>query len=144
MNEEDTRKFREALEKIGFMEHINSELFETLTTVFHRRDYEKDEVIMKKDETGDTFSIISRGKASVSAEDAEGQVKKTGQMVEGDFFGEIALIAGGGRTASIIAAEKVETFFIQKHDLQTNMMTIPEIRKKILKEARVRITNQER
>ncbi len=142
MNEEDAGQLREAFEKIGFMEHMDSELFTMLTTLFQKRTYEKDDIIIKKDETGDSFSIISRGKAFVSVEDEEGRVKKTAQMGEGDFFGEIALIAGGGRTASITAAEKVETFFIQKNDLQTRLMTIPGIRKKILQAARVRIQNQ--
>jgi CRP-like cAMP-binding protein len=143
MNEEDTGQLREAFEKIGFMEHMDSELFTVLTTLFQKRTYEKDEIIIKKDETGNSFSIITRGKASVSVEDEEGRVKKTGLMGEGDFFGEIALIAGGGRTASITAAEKVETFFIRKNDLQSYLMTIPEIRKKILLAARTRVQNQE-
>jgi len=142
MNEEDTRHFREALGKTGFMEHMDSELFHVFTTIFHKKTYKKGEIIIKKDESGDSFSIIFRGRASVSVEDAEGRVIKTGEMGEGDFFGEIALVAGGGRTASITAAEKVETFFTGKQELQTHLMSVPGIRKKILQAARLRVHNE--
>jgi CRP-like cAMP-binding protein len=54
--------------------------------------------IVKEGESGDTFFVILEGQAKV--QNPKGRV--VNRLVPGDFFGEISLLDGGARTASVV------------------------------------------
>ncbi|MFL6540411.1 MAG: ATP-binding cassette domain-containing protein [Chthoniobacterales bacterium] len=64
------------------------------------------EAIIRQGEVGDKFYIIDSGEVEVS--DAHVALK------EGDFFGEVALLTGAPRNATVIAREKVEVLTLAK------------------------------
>jgi CRP/FNR family transcriptional regulator, cyclic AMP receptor protein len=63
--------------------------------------------IVRKGQRGETFYVVLDGEASVSL--PKGRSAKIGA---GDFFGELALLDGGPRTATIIAKTPVLTMAI--------------------------------
>jgi Fe-S-cluster-containing hydrogenase component 2/CRP-like cAMP-binding protein/thioredoxin reductase len=64
----------------------------------------KGEVIFKKYDYTNTFFSIIQGSVSIEIEDKEGQIKHIKSNV-GSFFGEMGLLSGRRRTATIIANE---------------------------------------
>lgn len=66
-------------------------------TSFHEREF-----IVKQDEAGGTFYVILEGEAKVLRNG-----RQIGVLAPGDFFGEIALLDGGPRSADVIAATPV-------------------------------------
>ena len=61
------------------------------------------ETIIREGEAGESMFFIVRGRLRVFRMDADGKPLQVGEMGKGDFFGEISLLRGGNRSASVIA-----------------------------------------
>jgi CRP-like cAMP-binding protein len=99
-----TAQFRDLLrDKVLFAEFNNAEMEEFLDLLEEER-YAAGDLIVKQDDQGDSMYILVSGLAKV-------QHQKNGRQIElatlqaGDFFGEIALIDEGPRSASVLALE---------------------------------------
>ncbi len=66
------------------------------------RRFEAGDRIIQQGEPGDSFYVICEGRASVLRED-DGLAHPVAALEAGEFFGEVALLAGGPRTASVYA-----------------------------------------
>jgi CRP-like cAMP-binding protein len=78
-----------------------------------REFFEQDEVIVRQGEIGDKFYVISAGTVEVSG--IKDGVPFGGiTLGPGNFFGEVALITGGVRNATVTARSPVETFTLAK------------------------------
>ena len=80
--------------------------------------YPADTVLCREDEFGDTFYLIVDGKACVSKYlDEENPRRVLHWLGPGDFFGEIALIQGGTRTASVDADGPITVLEVHRDSL---------------------------
>lgn len=70
--------------------------------------YGAGDVIIKQGDVGDEFFMIQSGSCSVTQEVA-GKSGEVAQLGEGDFFGEIALLTGDKRKATVTATSDVKT-----------------------------------
>ncbi|MCZ4500220.1 MAG: Crp/Fnr family transcriptional regulator [Marmoricola sp.] len=75
---------------------------------------------------GREFVVIAEGSATV----LHGE-KPVATLAAGDFFGEIALMTGRPRTASVVAQTDVRALVIEVHAFLTLMESAPEIRAKV-------------
>ncbi len=84
-------------------------------------------VLAQQGKTGWEFIFIVDGKA---------RVEKNGKVIRrlsgGDFFGEIALIDGKPRTASVTAEADMTVLIVHKTSFNHLLDTIPGLQKKIL------------
>jgi CRP-like cAMP-binding protein len=70
-------------------------------------------VVVRQGSAAETFYVIKSGRLEVEiAEGAESRSVRF--MGEGDFFGEIALVKGGPRTATVTAREPSELLSLRK------------------------------
>jgi CRP/FNR family transcriptional regulator, cyclic AMP receptor protein len=76
---------------------------------------------------GREFFVLIDGAADVRRKG-----RKINTMKAGDFFGEIALITGSPRTATVTATEPVRTLVLTQRDFRTLMRREPEIQFKVL------------
>jgi CRP-like cAMP-binding protein len=81
---------------------------ETRQTPWRPVAFEPGEVVIRAGEPADAFYVIVRGRAGVAGE----HLSRT--LREGDYFGEIALIDGGPRSATVIAVDELRTLRIPK------------------------------
>ena len=65
--------------------------------------YARNELIIREGEAGDSFFIIEQGEVEVFVSSPRGKKKSLTILSVGDFFGEIALLTGERRTASVQA-----------------------------------------
>lgn len=72
------------------------------TTIFHRED------------PGTTLHIITSGLVKLVLASPEGREVTVGVLDAGDFFGELALLDGGSRSASAVALEATETLTLDR------------------------------
>ncbi len=77
--------------------------------------YRVGDAIVRQGEPGDTFYVISRGRVGVVVETAEGP-EEVAELIEGDYFGEIALLRGTTRTATCVAHTDVEVLALSRSD----------------------------
>lgn len=89
-----------------------------LAGVAEIRSYPAGTVLCREAEFGDTFFLIVEGRACVSKYlDEENPRRVLHSLGPGDFFGEIALIQGGTRTATVDAEDPITVLEIQRDSL---------------------------
>ncbi len=81
---------------------LSHEAFIELVERCPLRRFEAGDTIIQQGEPGDSFYVICEGRASVLRED-DGLAHPVAALEAGEFFGEVALLAGGPRTASVYA-----------------------------------------
>lgn len=78
--------------------------------------YKKREVVFRRGDLGTQMYIIVRGAVSLTTDSEEGKELTFGLLGPGDIFGEIAMLDGGERTATVKAIEPTELLVIEKRD----------------------------
>ena len=79
-----------------------------------KRRYAAGETVIREGEPGEEFFLISDGEVDVVRADHE-----VARLGRGDFFGEVALISGEPRNATVLATEALDTFVLGKRDFQS-------------------------
>jgi CRP-like cAMP-binding protein len=89
----------EAVKQVPLFANLSSSEVEQVRSVFKERRFAEGEVVTKEGSGGAAFFLIESGEASVSVRGTP-----RGSLGAGDYFGEIALIDGGERAATVTAA----------------------------------------
>lgn len=89
--------------------------------------YRQGETIVGADQPGGTFYVILEGEAKV----VRGS-RTIARLAPGEFFGEISLLDGGPRTASVVAGTPVAAIRIFKRSFDTLVSREPAVAAKIL------------
>lgn len=105
-----------------------AELSEYLTI----HDYPKSAVIFRSGDPGDSMYLIDIGKVTISITDADGHVVTLAELGSGDFFGEMAMLDGQGRSASATAAENARLAKLTRDDFLAFMKSDPRITLELL------------
>lgn len=86
--------------------------------------------VVTEGETGDAFYILRSGHAEVVK---EGQGVLLNKLETGDFFGELALLKGEPRKATVRTTEKSTLFRLSKEDFDHLISEYPKIKEAILR-----------
>jgi len=78
-----------------------------------KRRYADGEAVIREGEVGEEFFLISDGTVEVFREDHE-----VARLGAGDFFGEVALISGEPRNATIVADGALDAYVLGKDNFQ--------------------------
>lgn len=105
---------------------------------FTRSVYSKDDLVIRQGEEGDTFYMVKSGRLEVFREE-DGERKKLAELGPGDFFGEIALLKGEKRTASVRALERAELVCLGKDAFRDILTRYPDVKERIERKAESRM-----
>ena len=94
------------------------------------KEYAAGEAIIREGETGDAFYILRSGRAEVIKE-SDGQ-KVLNRLKAGDSFGELALLTGQARAASIITKEPSSVFRLEKSEFERIVAASPKFKDAIV------------
>ncbi len=108
-----TVKSVEFLQKCPIFAQQPVAMLAEFAALMKREAFDSGEVIIRQGEVGDKFYIIESGVVDVSGE-KDGVPFKGVTLAPGDFFGEVALLTGAPRNATVIAREPVEVFTLAK------------------------------
>ncbi|TNJ66870.1 ATP-binding cassette domain-containing protein [Paenibacillus hemerocallicola] len=92
------------LAKLPFFEGIELPLLRDIATLFSTETCQEGDAIVREGEEGNKFYIIVRGKFEIMKQLAGEGEKRVAVLQDGDHFGEIALLKGIPRTATVRAA----------------------------------------
>jgi len=101
--------------------------------------YSKDETIFREDDPGSAMFVILTGKVKVVRTSNDGREVILTILSQYDFFGEMALLDGLSRSASVIATEESELFIIQREEFLNLLKLHPEISINLLQELTQRL-----
>ena len=105
-----------------------------LTRIAHamqRHEFEAQEFIVSQGEEGSSLFVVQEGLVSVLVKDGNGQLKWVAHVPPGGFFGEMALLTGESRTASVRAETPVVCYEINKEILMPIFQENPELLEKV-------------
>jgi len=110
-----------------------------IATKMVSREYEKGQIILLEESMGETFFIITRGTVKVTRLSDDGREVILAILGESDFFGEMSLLDGEGRSANIVANENAEVMTLSRRDFLECLESYPKIAIALLEELAVRL-----
>lgn len=87
---------------------------ETVSRRLQRRTYRRGTVIFHQGDPGDALHVIASGAVKIVLASPEGEEAIIATLRPGDFFGELALLDGGARSATATAIEATETLVLDR------------------------------
>ncbi|MGH3003344.1 MAG: cyclic nucleotide-binding domain-containing protein [Gaiellaceae bacterium] len=93
------------LKKVPLFQGLSDREFRSLSSTFTERTFSAGQELTAEGSGGAGFFVIESGEAKVTV---DGQNRRT--LGPGDYFGEVALIDGGTRTATITATRDGKSY----------------------------------
>lgn len=115
---------------------------ETLTKVAKSgvlKSFKKNNIILSEEDPGSALFVIEEGKVKVSRSSNDGKEVILAIINESDFFGEMALLDGMVRSATVTALEDSKLFMIQRNEFLELLKNYPEVSIALLTELTKRL-----
>ncbi len=119
-----------ALRQIDLLAVLENAELHALAEHVGTRLYGRGEVLARQGEAGDTFFIIRSGRVRIDVDDVLGDtmaVVTVNHLGPGDFFGEMALLTGAARGATVTAEEDTEILLVARQDIAPLLQANPEL-----------------
>jgi hypothetical protein len=134
MTGDEAKQLQAVFQELGFMNNIKPEVFKELSQRFNKITFERGDSVLKQGRSGGAFFILARGTISIWADKGSDKIQ-VASIKPTTYFGEIALLEGSERIATLIAEDNVEVFSLGKKDFFEILFSIPQIKNKIEKTA---------
>jgi cAMP-dependent protein kinase regulator len=117
--------------KSPLFEVLNSEERGALIREMDLEQHEEGDIIISEGDVGSSMYVIAAGEVKVYTRAAGGSGASVylAKLGEGDFFGEVSVLTGKPRTATITASQRTELLRLDKEKLDTVLARYPGIRK---------------
>ena len=102
------------LQKTTIFKNVTDEVLADVAIKASTRKLVKDEVLMRKGETGDSLFMIHDGWVKIVTEDSKGDELILNKCGPGETIGEMALLDGIPRSATVIAISDAEVLELKK------------------------------
>lgn len=112
----DLKETVQVLKRAPLFQTLNNRQLERLARRFVERTYEAGDTIVTQGKGGEGFFVITSGAADVIRKRPDGSEVVVNELEEADFFGELALLDDGPRTASVVATEPTECLVLTRWD----------------------------
>ena len=106
----------QSLAHIPLFKDVSAEALDQLSRSLRRRLYHRGEVIFHQGDPGDTMHLVRNGRVKIVVPSETGEEAVLAILGPGNCFGELAVIDGGPRSASVVAMEQVETLILGRVD----------------------------
>jgi CRP/FNR family transcriptional regulator len=139
----------ELLSGVPLFSELSAAELERIAQVAILRSFPADTRVFHEGDSGDACYIVSRGTCRVTRQHSDGRAITLATLGPGSIFGELAMLDGERRSASVEAAENTELLALPAMDMRALIRGHPEMAEKLvvaltrrLREANERITRQ--
>gem|GEM_PF-590565 len=122
----------EIVRRIPLFSLLQPDELEKIALLFRRQDVPAGQVVIHQGEEPDAFYVILAGELSVSSDDDAGRSQQLASLGPLDCFGEIALLEGSRRTATVRAVSPSVLLYLQAHQFQEMVASLPSIADRIV------------
>ncbi|MCS7052270.1 MAG: Crp/Fnr family transcriptional regulator [Ignavibacterium sp.] len=128
------------LRDVPIFSELQDNTLEKIYNSGYIKSYKKGDTILSESESGTSMFFIVEGKVKVirSDEDKEIIISLLGP---GEFFGEMSILDGMGRSATVTAVEDSKLFILQRHEFLDLLYSYPEVSVSLLRELSIRLRN---
>ena len=128
----EKRSLEDLLSILPIFEGLSRGQLKLITRILHERTYVKGETVFNETEPGAGLYIIQSGRVEIAKQVEGGSPIPLAEFVEGNFFGELALIEEIPRSATATTLEATTLLAFPKPDLDHLIARQPQLAVKIL------------
>jgi len=127
------------IERSLLFKGLSKEDLDRLYQVGRLQRYQVGDLVFKEGEPGNHLILIMNGHVRVTTVGKQGEVELA-KLKRGGILGEVSLLTGRPRTATVTALDEVEAIAIENQEMEALLRTYPKMRKLIqaMVEGRVR------
>ncbi len=118
------------VDKASLFRNLEAADKQAIAKAMHPVMFATGETIIRQADVGDSMFFVKNGTVKVILE-RNGERQEVNRLMDGDFFGEMALLTGEPRTATIVAACDVEAYVLSKEPFREVLQQNPAIVEKI-------------
>ncbi len=104
--------------------------------------FEPRQIILKEGQPGDSMYMLTAGTAKAYVRRPDGKQALVGELSEGAFFGEVAVLTGQPRSATVVAATHCELLELERATLDGITTRHPHVRAVLEEFARERLARR--
>ena len=135
-----SKRGRDALARVPLFSALSTRQVRRLAELCEEQRYMGGATIVRIGDPGDTFYVILEGEAKV----VSGSGRLLSRLIPGDFFGEISLLDGGPRTASVLAETPLLLSALSRAAFQKVLTAEPAVAVKLLQHSAAMLRRLER
>jgi HlyB family type I secretion system ABC transporter len=121
-------KFEHLVKNSPLLRFVPEAYFPTLQGLFQDQHYEFGDLIVNEGDAADAFYILTAGRARVLKKTEKGDELALQTLRPGNEFGELALLNGGQRSASVRCSTSVDLLRMGRDDFFMLLQSCPEIK----------------
>ena len=107
------------------LQDLPEEELKRLALMLRRRTYRRGEVIFHLGDPGQTLHVVCQGHVKIVLPTESGEEAVLSILGPGELFGEMALLDGAPRSATVVALEPVETATLSRQDFLVLLRSSP-------------------
>jgi len=120
--------FTRPVPKSPLFEVLSEDERNALVREMELESHDEGSVIISEGQPGSSMYVIASGEVKVFTNGAGGSSLYLARLGEGDFFGEVSMLTGKPRTATITASQRTEVLRLDKEKLDNALAMYPGIR----------------
>ena len=124
----------ESLRSIPLFSAVTDEDLETIASLLIERRFPNNKTIVEEGLPGDFMYVILEGRVKVTKLSGDGREKIFEMLGEGDFFGEMALLEGAPRVASVKALSETRILALARNDFLSVLRRSPDLAMAVIQE----------
>ncbi len=104
------------LKNVPLFASLPDDQLQHLTESLKREQFAKNQPILQTGDQTEMLYVVISGRIKVTMGDDQGKEVVLAMLGAGEYFGEMALLDGGSRSANVIAVESCELLSLSKHE----------------------------
>ncbi len=115
------------LREVDFLKPLRPEVLTGVANSLKVLPYEAGRTIVRQGDEGDSLFLISRGRVGVSVRDEQNEGQLVATLGRGQCFGEMSLLTGARRSATVSALEDSELLMLGKAEFKDILLADPKV-----------------
>jgi CRP-like cAMP-binding protein len=125
----ERQRIADTLLRVPLFSGFERELVERLAAAVRSHHYDHRELLVREGDLGDSLFVLDRGRVSVAKASAGpgSSSVEIAQLGPGDFFGEMSLLTGAPRSATVSAEGGCEVLVVEREAIAPFLQSDPEL-----------------
>jgi hypothetical protein len=132
----------ECLQRIGLLEPLGPKLVRQLASQSVDRVYAAGEQVIRQGEPGASMFVIMSGSVEVTAREGDLPPAKLAELGPGDYFGEMSVMTGAPRVATITTLGETRLLEVGKESFRAIIAAHPELVEQLGQSLRLRLAER--
>ena len=124
---QDLAQRLDLLREVDFLKPLTPDALTQAANSLRPLLYEAGRTVVRQGDEGDTFFLVSRGRVGVWMGEADNDAQPVATLDRGQCFGEMSLLTGARRTATVRAVEDTELLLLGKAEFRDILLADPEV-----------------